>query len=495
MRNPKSLRRLVGGIAIILLAAIVFACGAHLTPESESGRDLLRADAAIGQPVAAAPGNVVMASVSAKRGRVADMPMPGSSLSISSGDATSPAATFQDICILLKRNFVDGVPDDSKLGHGAAAAMISSLQDPNSRFFEPAEFAEAQHEANGQFAGIGAVLAVRSKTQVKTADDPTRDKDHPDSVSYELTVVAAVPGGPADKAGLKTGDVITDIDGHWIATYDLVSAASKQLTEVQSKNDPVALNNLVDALQKKLDNGLTLDQAENKLATAAAKPLVLSVKRPGATKPITFTVQPVADTSLQLASARMLTGNIGYIKINEFNSDTAAAFKSALASIGDDPKGVILDLRDATGDSLAAGAAVASHLSTARLLGYEITKGGKVSPIPITSAKTIIGPVEVLIGGGTANVAELVASALQGAGAKLIGSDTFGDASDVESIALRDGSGFTMTVGQLQTAAKADFEGSGIRPDIAVTETPGLDNTLNQAVMELSGRVARLPAN
>lgn len=487
--------RLVGCAAVLILAAAMFAWGARLAPESHAGQDLYRAQNVAANPIAETQGNVVLASVSAKRGRIADAAPRSGAASAASDDATSPAATFQDIYILLKRNFVDGVPDDSKLGHGAAAAMIASLQDPDSRFFEPAEFTEVQHEADGRFAGIGAVLAVRTKIQPKAADDPTRDKDHPDNLSYQLTVVAPIPGSPADKAGLRTGDVITDIDGHWIATYDLVSAESKQLKEVQDKNDPVALNKLVDALQKKLDNGLTLAQAQNQLTTASAKPLALSVTRPGAASPLTITVQPVAETTIQPVSARVLTGNVGYIKVNEFNASTAEAFKAALSSVGDDPKGIILDLRDATGGSLAAGAAVVSHLSTARLLGYEVTKGNKISPIPITPAKAVLGPVEVLINGGTANAGELAASALQGAGAKLIGTQTFGDASDIESVALRDGSGFTMTVGQLLTSSKTNFEGVGIKPDIMVNDTSGADAILNRAMMEISGRVARLPAD
>ena len=73
--------------------------------------------------------------------------------------------------MLLKRNYVEGVPVIRNSPHGAAAAMIASLQDPNSRFQSRLEFAEMQREAKGQFSGLGAALAVRTHITPKTADD------------------------------------------------------------------------------------------------------------------------------------------------------------------------------------------------------------------------------------------------------------------------------------------------------------------------------------
>lgn len=499
LRNQKAFRTLAGGVAVGALAVGIFAWGTHLGPEHHSGHDLYQSQVPHGSPSAASLGRSVVLTAAATRPRlIADtntQSVPSADTDISDDpNGDSPAATFQDIYILLKRNYVEGVPDESKLGHGAAAAMIASLQDPNSRFFEPTEFKEVQQEADGRFAGIGAVLAVRTKILPKTADDPTRDKDHPDNISYELTVVAPLPGGPAEKAGLKTGDVITDINGQWIATYDLVSAEAKELKAVQDKNDPVALNKMIDALQKKLDNGLTLAQAENKLSTMDAKPLTLSVTRAGAAAPLTVTVQPAADTTITSVSVRSLPGGIGYIKVNQLNADTASAFNTSLASLGTDLKGLVLDLRDASGGSLDAGSDIASRLSTVNTLGYRVSRGNKITAIPVTPAKAFPGPVAVLVNSGTENVAELVAAALHEGGDKLIGSTTFGDAAEVRPIALRDGSGFTMTVGQFETASKGNFDGVGIRPDISTTDTPNGDAALDRAVTELSGRVAQLPA-
>ena len=97
----------------------------------------------------------------------------------------------------------------------------------------------------------------------------------------------------------------------------------------------------------------------------------------------------------------------------------------------------------------------------------------------------------MLVNGGTANTAELLAATLQASGSKLVGTTTFGDAADVKPIALRDGSGFTMTVGKLRTAQDKDFADVGIKPDIVVPDTPGGDAPLTRAIGTLSGQVAR----
>lgn len=137
------------------------------------------------------------------------------------------------------------------------------------------------------------------------------------------------------------------------------------------------------------------------------------------------------------------------------------------------------------------GAAIAAKLTTASTFGILEIKGKKQTPLAITPAKVVACPIVVLVNGGTANTAELLAATLQASGSKLIGTNTFGDASDVKPIALHDGSGFTMTVGKLLTAQNKDFADVGIQPDLVVPEMPGGDAPLTRAIATLSGQVAR----
>lgn len=481
---------LLGGLAVGTLAVATFAWGLHLGPQRHVGRDLFRIQTRSLRTAQAPSGSdVVLTSAHSGVRRAADAQSDEGQALDDLGSA-GPAYTFRQVYTLLKQNYADGDPNDTVLAHGAASAMLASLQDPQSRFLEPAEFAEAKRQAQGRYDGIGAVLSVRAQITPKAADDPTRDKDHLDNLTYQLTIVAPLPGSPAEKAGLKTGDVITDIDGHWIQTYDLVSAHYKELKALQDKNDTPALNKFVDRLQKQLDTALTLNQAQAKLSSSTVKTLTLTFSRPGQAAPLTAALDTSAPTTVEAVTTKSLSGGVGQIKINLLNDDTAAAFETALNSLGTDPKGIVLDLRDATGSDQEAAAAVAARLSNVKTLGERITKGRKVAPIAVVPASAVTCPVTVLVNGGTANAAELLASALQSGGAKLIGSPTFGDDRDVRTIALRDGSGFTLTVGKLLTASGASF-GSGVKPDITVPDAPGMDSPLSRAVWELSGRVAQ----
>jgi len=186
----------------------------------------------------------------------------------------------------------------------------------------------------------------------------------------------------------------------------------------------------------------------------------------------------------------------------EFNAVAALAadkaFADALAGFGNDTKGLVLDLRNSPGGLLESGSEIASRLRQIDTIGYMETKNKKVAPIAFTlngvPLTPITYPIAVLVNGGTANTAEMLAAALQSKGAKIVGSPTFGDASDVKVIQLKDGSGFTMTVGKLMTVTKTDFGGVGIKPDVAVPDAAGSDEPLNRAIGVLAGREARLPS-
>jgi carboxyl-terminal processing protease len=477
----------VGVLAIGALAVGAFAAGTHLGPAQSAGHNLYQPRIA-----AASPPEMVLASTKPSTAVAQEPGGPRSSDAGADPDAgddfvsgDGPGATFQQVYYLVKRHFVDPLPSDSKMAHGAAAAMIASLQDPDSRFLEAPEVGEINNEAKGQYHGLGAALAVRRIPHAKSGDVP-------EYTEYRLVVVAPLPGSPAEKAGIRAGDAITAINGQWIYDDKYVYDQTLALRAIQ--DDPVSFNKMVTILQKKIDGAVSLSDAQTKLSDPEAKTLSLTVARAGTPQPLTMTLDTSAPTIVSPITARSLPGGIGYIKIAEFTAGADKDFAAALAGFGDAPKGLVLDLRNSPGGLLDVGAAIASKLTSASSLGLIETKGKKIQPITVTPASPISYPVVVLVNGGTANTAELLAATLQSSGAKLVGSTTFGDGSDVKLIVLRDGSGFTMTVGKLMTASHGDFGGTGIKPDVPLTDTAG-DAPLDRAVSVLAGRVARLPSN
>ena len=469
-----------GVLAVGALTIGAFAAGTHLGPRPQ-GHNLY-------QPrVSASPQNPL--TLTAAKAPTAVTQNGADASPEDSADATGdfsgdgPAATFQQVYLLVKRHYVDPLPTDAKFGHGAAAAMVASLQDPDSRFLEAPEVAELNAQSAGTYHGLGAALAVRRIAHVKTADLPAYTE-------YRLTVVTPLPGSPAEKAGLQPGDTITTLDGKWVYNDEWVYTQTKALKALQ--DDPVSFNKLVTTLQKRIDGSVSLADAQTKLEDPAAKTITLAVTRTGTAQPIPVTLDTGAATTVPAVTSRSLPGGIGYIKINQFTTDADKEFASALSGFGTDPKGLVIDLRNSPGGLLESGAAIAARLTSAPAFGYVETKGKKIQTVAITPGTKVTCPIAVLVNGGTANTAEMLAAALQSGGAKLVGTNTFGDASDVKLIMLRDGAGFTMTVGKLLTAGHTEFGGTGIKPDIAAPDTPGSD-VLDRAVGVLSGRVARLP--
>ena len=256
---------------------------------------------------------------------------------------------------------------------------------------------------------------------------------------------------------------------------------------------------MVTTLQKKIDTSVSLSEARTKLEDSAAKTITLTVMRSNTPKPLSYTLETASPITVSPIIARSLPGGIGYIKIVQFTPGADKDFATALAGFGD-LKGLVLDLRNSPGNlqevgsALDVGAAIAAKLTSVPALGYVEVKGKKIQPISVTPDAPGVYPISVLVNGGTASTAELLATALQSKGAKLVGSKTFGDATDVKLITLRDGSGFTMTVGKLLTATHGTFDGTGIKPDVSIPDGAG-DEPLTRAIGLLSGRVARLPSN
>ncbi len=412
----------------------------------------------------------------------------------------SPGATFQQVYLLLKDQYVDAIPTDAPLAHGAASTLLGSLDEPNSRFVEAPERRALEDQDNGLFQGIGAAFSVRKVTRAGGMLD------------RQITIVDALPGSPAEKAGLRTGDVITDINGHWVLSYE---PFQEQLTQLKKlAKDPYNLQKAVDAIEKRVDNSYSLSKAQSALDVTSATPLNLVVMRPGASasSPAT-TLHLTLDTSTSLQvkdieSRRLSDGN-GYIGFNVFTETTAKDFDDAVVSLGS-IKGLVIDLRDCPGGSLDSAVQIAQSLAPAAALGQVSVRsapgnfgdsaaspaaktagssfptqvrtlnaaflGNKAAQTPTATASPLLPsglPISVLVDKGTANVAEMLAAFLHDqAGARVVGSSTFGDAMTQTLFPLTDGSAFTLTTGSLKTEKGVSFFKVGLAPEYVLVD-PG----------------------
>ena len=314
-----------GALLVGILAVGTFAAGTHFGPPQTAGHNLY-------QPLPASAPRPALELASANppgQGQIAQgtgSPAEHDSAGLGQGGPnlvsdTSPASTFDDVYRLIERNYVDPLPTDTQMAHGAATAMLASLQDPDSRFIEAPEVSELNSEAKGQYRGIGAAVAVRRVPHAKAGDVPAYTE-------YRLVVVAPLPGSPAEKAGLQAGDLITAINSQWIYNDSYVYAQTKALKAVQQ--DPVTFNKMLTVLQKKIDGSLSLNQAQTKLDNpiAAKTDCTLCHTRRGCRSLWHGHAGYVRSNGrFSAITSRSLPGGIGYIQISEFTDRRGQRFR------------------------------------------------------------------------------------------------------------------------------------------------------------------------
>ncbi len=343
-------------------------------------------------------------------------------------------ANLSQIYQILKTKY-DGNIDASKLVEGAKAGVAAATGDPYTEYLTADQAKSLSDDLNGSLSGIGAEIGIKNNV---------------------LVVIAPLDGSPAAKAGLKAGDQIAKIDSTNSSTLTLEQAVSK----IRGPKDT---------------------QVKLTIVRPSSQPQVITITR--------------AEIKVPSVKSSMKPGNIGYIQIGEFGSDTAALVDqaaSALASQG--AKKIVLDLRDDPGGYLDAAVKVASEFLPANKLVVEQRRGGKsISKLDSEPGGRLISlSVVVLINGGSASASEILAGALHDNGvAKLVGEKSFGKGSVQEIVSLSGGAELKVTVAHWYTPAGKNIGSVGISPDVVVANSQsdldqGKDPQLSKALQLLA---------
>jgi carboxyl-terminal processing protease len=333
-------------------------------------------------------------------------------------DIYSQLNLFGEVFERVRTDYVEK-PDDAKLVEGAINGMITSL-DPHSRYMNDGAWREMQETTHGEFGGLGIEVTMEDGL---------------------VKVVAPIDGTPAAKAGIMSGDLVTQIDD--------------------------------DAVQ-----GLTLEQAVNKMKGAPNTKTKLTIVRKNADNPINVTI---VREIIRVRPVNYHTegGNIGYIRISSFNEQTTDELKKAIADISkqipsQNLAGYVLDLRNNPGGLLDQAVSVSSAFMTrgevvsTRGRRPEETQRFAAHGGDLTKGK----PLVVLINGGSASASEIVAGALHDhKRATLIGTRSFGKGSVQTIIPLGPGSGaLALTTARYFTPSGRSIQAQGISPDIEVLQ-------------------------
>jgi carboxyl-terminal processing protease len=319
---------------------------------------------------------------------------------------------FTEVLSIVQNQYVDEVAP-KELIYSAIKGTLRGL-DPHSSFLDPESYREMQVETSGSFGGLGIEITLR--------DDI-------------LTVVSPIDGTPAHRAGLAAGDRIVKIDG--LATKDM-----------------------------------QLSDAVKKMRGKPGTKVTISVAREGWTEPKDFEIQR---EQIRVHSVRTqeLDGGIGYVKLRQFQEQTAHDLDQALEKFTKDGmKAFVLDLRNNPGGLLTSAVEVTEKfVEDGKLVVY--TEGRvrnqnmRFSAHAKKAYSTI--PMVVLVNQGSASASEIVAGALQDYGrAIVVGVQTFGKGSVQTIIPLSDGSGLRLTTAKYFTPKGRSIHGKGITPDIVV---------------------------
>ncbi|MFZ0607554.1 MAG: S41 family peptidase [Xanthobacteraceae bacterium] len=342
----------------------------------------------------------------------------GSAARAAASDTYQQLNLFGDVFERVRADYVEK-PDDKKLVESAINGMLSGL-DPHSSYMDPKSFRDMQVQTRGEFGGLGIEVTMEDGL---------------------IKVVAPIDDTPAAKAGVMANDIITKLDNE----------------EVQ---------------------GLTLNQAVDKMRGPVNSKIKLTIVRKGAAKPIELTIMR---DIIRVKSVRSHAegDDVGYIRITQFNEQTTDGLKQAINDLdtqlgGDKVKGFIVDLRNNPGGLLDQAISVSDtfldkgEIVSTRGRNPEETQRFNARPGDMTHGKPLI----VLINGGSASASEIVAGALQDhKRATLIGTRSFGKGSVQTIIPLGAGNGaLRLTTARYYTPSGRSIQAQGIKPDIEVLQ-------------------------
>lgn len=407
---------------------------------------------------------------------------PSSDIGVRSDVDLGPLQTFYSSLKLLREEYVEPIDKSQEhdLTYGSLKNMLDSLHDPLTRFLEPHQAQLAEDAQVGKFHGIGAVLTVEQRKHDGISDE-------------QLVVTTTLPDSPARKAGLMTGDVITELDGKSILPYDPFQKVEKLIKDYRNSTiDREQLPKLLEAESNRIKEGIGFQKAMDMLSDMGDKEFTLTVARTQAKTTLKVKVTP-ALTVVTPVTFNTQGQNVGYVHINLFTKSADEKFAEAIDSFKKSGvRSVVVDLRDCPGGLIESAEAVAGEFAPNKPISVVMQPKNKKQVLKASSAKDggWTGPVAVLVNGGTSGVSEVLAAALrENASAKLVGSHTAGGNMQQTLVVLRDGSAFTMTTGKYLTPNGTDYHGTGLKVDIAVPSKSDDDIQLTKAVdLLISGK-------
>ena len=305
-----------------------------------------------------------------------------------------------------------GDVDEEKLEEGAIKGYIEGLEDPYTEYISKEEMQEYMQDTMGNYVGIGIYMVLDSETG-------------------KITVLAPMKGSPAEEAGLKSGDIILEVDGKTY-TEDEMSIMS------------------------------------NKIKGEEGTKVKLKILR--GTETLEFEIER-KNIKVNPVEGKVLENNIGYIQFSSFDETTAEDFKAKYQEL--ESKGIkslIIDLRNNGGGLVDQATDIADLvIEKGKDLLYEVNKDGQEQVVKSELDPIINMPIVILVNENTASASEILAGALKDyEKATIVGTTTYGKGVIQQILTLNDGSGLKITTEEYQTPNHNKIHEVGIEPNVKV---------------------------
>ena len=359
------------------------------------------------------------------------------------GEVPEELKTIWEVWELLVRHHVDKADiDPTEITESAIRGMLLPFEDPQTAYVSKEYLTTQTQDLEGSFEGIGATVSMR--------------------LDGKLIIVAPISGGPAEKAGIKSGDIVLEVDGESI-------------------------------------DGLSLLEAVTKIRGPRGTKVILLVQHLGEITPVEMTI--VRDKiPLDSVLVRSEPGaEIAHIRLTDFYADTAGRLRIAIGdAVESGAMGLIIDVRDNPGGLLSAAIDVTSQFLEKGLVLYEVDGDGMRRNFNVKGGGIATKiPLVVLTNGGSASASEILAGAVQDYERGLvIGSTTFGKGTVNTFRRLGNGAGLYMSVARYYTPAGRVIEDVGVVPDIEVSSRDRQSaetDQVNRAMEELKKQISDLP--
>ncbi len=325
--------------------------------------------------------------------------------------------TFAQVLSVIERNYVDEA-NRTEMIDGAIHGMMRSL-DPHSSFMTADDRKTFERRTAGQFVGIGVEVGLKND---------------------ELRIITAFYGGPAQRAGLASGDTILAVDGRDVSK-------------------------------------MTVDELFESLRGEPGSTVRLSVRHPEKLTPQNYVVQRQL-VQLDIVRGQLLDDGYAYVSLKSFANGSAAKVKAEIERLANITKpvplkGLVLDLRKNPGGFLNEGVELANYfIQSGNIVSTKGRNGVTIQDYNASRTKYVYDlPLAVLIDEGTASASEIVAGALQDHHrAIIVGQTSFGKASIQSMFPLHDGSSVKLTIGRYYTPSGRCIQAHGITPDVEVED-------------------------